>query len=209
MSSVHGIGTVFDRKIEAGVYWLPGQVSAQGKTNIFILDWSDHPAKTKEWFEQTRAQAIAEGMQHIFAQEVERNRSASVEGTIIPGEWVRAAIDAHTRLHFEDDGMWGAGLDVADGGGDLNALVVRKGPVLKVCDEWGERDTGLTARRAVNALRHIGDCALQYDCVGVGAGIKAETNRLIDEGLMPQNITLVPWNAGAEVLKNKEIFIRI
>jgi hypothetical protein len=81
-------------------------------------------------------------MQHIFAQEVERNRSASVEGTIIPGEWVMAAIDAHERLHFEDDGLWGAGLDVADGGGDLNALAVRKGPVLKTCDEWGERDTG-------------------------------------------------------------------
>jgi phage terminase large subunit len=62
---------------------------------------------------------------HIFAQEVERNRSASVEGTIIPGEWVHAAIDAHERLHFEDDGLWGAGLDVADGGGDLNALAVR------------------------------------------------------------------------------------
>src|ERR1700751_5816716 len=80
-------------------------------------------------------------------------------------------------------------------------LAVRKGPVLKSCEEWGERDTGLTARRAVNALRHIGTCSLQYDCVGVGAGIKAETNRLIDEGLMPANITLVPWNAGAEVLK--------
>jgi phage terminase large subunit len=66
---------------------------------------------------------------------------------------------------------------------------------------WGERDTGLTARRAIDALRCIGDCALQYDCVGVGAGVKAETNRLIDEGLMPDNITLVPWNAGAEVLR--------
>jgi phage terminase large subunit len=80
-------------------------------------------------------------MQHIFAQEVERNRSASVEGTIIPGEWVHAAIDAHARLHFEDDGLWGAGLDVADGGGDLNALAVRKGPILKTCDECGARGT--------------------------------------------------------------------
>src|ERR1700747_3002443 len=36
MSSVHGIGTVFDRKIEAGVYWLPGQAPIRGHTNIFI-----------------------------------------------------------------------------------------------------------------------------------------------------------------------------
>jgi len=45
----------------------------------------------------------------IFAQEVERNRSASVEGTIIPGEWVRAAIAAHERLNFGDDGLWALG----------------------------------------------------------------------------------------------------
>jgi phage terminase large subunit len=77
MSSVHGIGTVFDRKIEAGVYWSPGQSPIRGRTNVFILDWSDHPDKTKEWFERTKAQAIAEGMQHIFAQEV-----TSVQSTI-------------------------------------------------------------------------------------------------------------------------------
>jgi phage terminase large subunit len=75
-------------KIEAGVYWAPGQAPVRGRTNIFVLDWSDHPAKTSEWFERTKAQSVAEGMQHIFAQEVERNRSASVEGTIIPGNWV-------------------------------------------------------------------------------------------------------------------------
>jgi phage terminase large subunit len=201
ISSVHGIGTVFDRKIEAGVYWHPGKRLTKGRTNIFVMDWSDHPAKTQGWFDRTKAQAVAEGLQHIFAQEVERDRSASVEGTIIPAEWIRTAIDAHIKLNFEDNGLWGAGLDVADSGGDTNALAVRKGPILKSCDEWGERDTGLTARRAVRALMHIGTCALQYDCVGVGAGIKAETNRLIDEGLMPRNITLVPWNAGAEVLK--------
>jgi len=60
---------------------------------------------------------------------------------------------------------------------------------------------GLPLGGRLTQLRHIGTCALQYDCVGVGSGIKAETNRLIDEGLMPDNITLVPWNAGAEVLK--------
>ena len=41
---------------------------------------------------------------------------------------------------------------------------------------------------------------LQYDSIGIGSGVKAETNRLIDEGLMPAEIRLVPWNAGAEVL---------
>jgi hypothetical protein len=43
--------------------------------------------------------------------------------------------------NFSDDGLWGAGLDVADGGGDLNALAVRKGPVLKFCRECGASAT--------------------------------------------------------------------
>src|ERR1700745_2224083 len=69
ISSVHGLGTVFDRKIDAGVYWAPGQDIIKGATNVFILDWSDHPAKNNEWFSSKKAQAINEGLQHIFAQE--------------------------------------------------------------------------------------------------------------------------------------------
>jgi hypothetical protein len=57
ISSVHGLGTVFDRKIEAGVYWAPGQSPVLGRTNIFV-DWSEHPAKTREWFERSRVQEL-------------------------------------------------------------------------------------------------------------------------------------------------------
>ncbi len=202
-----GSGALFDRKIDAGVLWQPGSEIVKDRKNIFVFDWSDHPLKTQEWFDRGESQAKAEGLLHIWAQEVSRDRSALIDGVVIPAQFVRAAIDAHKVLHFEDDGMWGAGLDVADSGGDRNALAIRKGPILKSCEEWGERDTGVTARRAINALRHIGDCALQYDCVGVGAGVKAETNRLIDEGLMPRNITLVPWNGGAEVLRPEQRII--
>ncbi len=132
---------------------------------------------------------------------MDRNYSASVEGVIIPPEWVKAAIDAHKKLRFDDSGAWGGALDVADGGGDVNALVKRKGVVLRYAELWGERDTGVTTRRAITACQTTSPMDLQYDCIGVGAGVKAEANRLaIDEKVMPKGLRLIPWDAGAGVI---------
>lgn len=198
ISSVNGLGNVFHRRREAGVEWA-GEI-AKGKTNVFIMDWRDHPAKTQEWYDARRRKAVDDGLLHVFAQEVDRSYAASVEGTIIPSEWVAAAIDAHLKLGFDDTGGWIGGLDVADGGGDRNALALRKGVILKSVEEWGERDTGATARRAVDRCREYAPLDLEYDSIGVGAGIKSEANRLSDERLMPAGLTLVPWNAGAAAL---------
>lgn len=199
ISSVNGPGNVFHRRREAGVDWAHGQAVIKGRTNVLVLDWHEHPAKTQGWYNTRKQEATDNGLLHIFAQEVDRNYAAALEGVIIPGEWVVAAIDAHLRLGFDDSGGWGAALDVADGGGDTNALAIRKGVVLKSCTEWGERDTGVTTRRAVDGCRPYCPLNLQYDCIGVGSGIKAETNRLKDENLLPKGLQLIPWNAGAEV----------
>ena len=202
ISSVNGLNNVFHRKRESGVEWVPGAKAIKGRTNVFVMDWSDHPGKSQEWYDQRRKKATDEGLLHIFMQEVERNYSASVAGVIIKAEWVTAAIDAHIKLGFDDSGMWCGGLDVADDGpvADTNALALRKGIVLRHCDEWGGVDTGVTARRAINQVRMLGPIELQYDCIGLGSGVKAEANRLATENAMPKTVTLVPWNAGAAVL---------
>src|SRR5690606_31041611 len=44
---------------------------------------------------------------------------------------------------------------------------------------------------------------LQYDCIGVGSGVKAEANNLSAAGAMPKGLRLVPWNAGAGVQNPK------
>lgn len=197
ISSVNGTGNVFHRKREAGVDWVPGTPIIKGRTNIFVMDWRDHPEKDQAWYDARRKKAKDEGLLHKFAQEVDRDYAASVEGIIIDPQWVKAAIDAHVVLGFDESGGWVGALDVADSGMDTNALALRKGVVLKSVEEWGERDTGMTARRAVSAAKFIKQVELQYDCIGIGAGIKAETNRLADEKLLPKGLRLVPWNAGA------------
>ncbi len=197
ISSVNGLGNVFHRKRENGHEWIPGFPAEQGRTNVFVLDWRDHPEKTQAWYDAGRQKAVDDGLAHLWAQEVDRDYSGAVQGVIIPAEWVRAAIDAHIILGFGDVGMWTAALDVADGGTDRNALAKVKGVVLRKLEEWGERDTGVTARRAVAGCQDTLPIEVQYDCIGVGAGVKAETNRLSDEKLMPAKMRFTSWDAGA------------
>lgn len=205
ISSVNGLGNVFHRRREAGIEWVDGPAHA-GRTNIFVMDYTDHPEKDAEWYERRKQKAIDDGLLHIFAQEIDRNYSAALEGTIIPAEWVKAAIGAAERLGFDDSGGYISALDVADndGRGDKNAQALRKGVILTGLWSWGERDTAITSRKAITNLEGIKSVELHYDCIGVGSGIKAETNRLYDEGLMQKGLVMVPWNAGAGVLEPDE-----
>ncbi len=199
LSSVHGLGNVFHRKREAGVDW-KGRV-VPGRTQVFVMDWRDHPAKNQDWYDRRKVRYDNDGLSHIFAQEVDRNYAAAVEGILIEQQWVQAAIDAHKKLELSETGMWCAALDVADEGGDTNALAKRQGVILRSIDEWGARDPGVTARRAISDVIQLGHIELQYDCIGVGVSVKSEINNLKDAGSMPPNIKMVPWNAGAAVLK--------
>lgn len=206
ISSVNGLGNVFHRRREFGKDWSPGVKIEHGFTRVFVIDWRDHPAKTQEWYDTRKAKYIREGMAHIFAQEVDRNYSAAIDNTIIPAEWITASIDAHLVVpylmrepkHIPE--LWFAGLDVADEGVDRNALAVRQWIIWRSIEEWGERDVGVTTRRAVQSVRLLKGCNLYYDSVGMGATVKAEYNRLADDKIIDKRvIKFFPWNAGAKV----------
>jgi len=217
ISSVNGLGNVFHRRREEGIDWTPANDWTQhpGKTRVFVVDWRDHPAKTQAWYDQRRAKWESEGLLYKFKQEVDRDYSGAIENTIIDAAWIKAAIDAHLKFKWIDDagckriGLpderlssdWMAALDVADGGGDRNALVARQGMVLRSAVEWGERDTGVTTRRTADGLKHHRGILVQYDSIGVGSGVKAEWNRLVEANEVDPNlINFVPWNAGASVV---------
>lgn len=209
LSSVNGLGNVFHRRRENGVIWYPGAELPKGYTRVFIMDWRDHPNKTQAWYDERKARHEREGMMHIFAQEVDRDYSAAVTNTIIPYSHTRSAIDAHLKVPYIREAyealkgaQWIAGLDVADGGTDRNALALREWIIWRECYEWGERDPGTTARRAIDICRpHRGRIQVMYDSIGVGSGVKTEYNRLTqDENIInASELPFVPWNAGAAV----------
>lgn len=207
ISSVVG-GTLFHQKRDAGIDWKKGEKIARGFTRVFVMDWRAHPAKDDLWYSLRRAKAEGDGLLHVFEQEVNRNYSAGVEGIIIPGAWVQSAIDAHEMLGFDSSGQWIVGLDVADGGGDTNAMVSRRGPVVRYLDEWGGIDVGATTRKAIGLCkeRNIKPVSLQYDSIGVGAGVRSEAARLQDDpdfSDLMKWITFQPWAASAKVLEPK------
>lgn len=181
ISSVHGTGNVFYRKRHSGL------------VDVFVMDWRDHPAKDEEWYTRRKVEADANGLGHIFAQEVDRDYTSAVEGILIPAKYVKAAIDAHIKLGFSAEGEKTVGLDVADEGGDKNALCETHGPVVKHLSQWATGDTGKTATNAYNHAIKVGADTLTYDSIGVGAGVKAKTRELLEDA-----------NAEIEKLNNEE-----
>lgn len=198
ISSVNGPATVFQRKRDSGVDWKPGMEMRRDCSNNFIFDWTDHPEKSPEWYERERKKKEDAGLLHIFAQEVDRNPSAAVQGTIIPDAWVRAAIGAAQKLGIEVTGGWRGALDPADEGGDLHAFGLRHGIELHSIRDWGEGDVGEATRIAIGEAKALGGpIEIDYDSVGVGAGVKSEANRLVEEKLMPKGIRFIAWQPAA------------
>lgn len=196
ISSVAGLGNPFHKRREAGIDW---PKTEPGYTRVFVFDWSDHPEKTQAWYDKRRAKHEREGLLHVFAQEVDRDYSSALSGTVIAMEWIIAARDAHLKIPGMDGGRRHGGLDVADEGGDTNALSDIDGVILRHVEEWGARDPGVSARKAISYFAKYPRSILYYDNIAMGATVKAEINRLkIDEKLkgLPD---LIGWNAGAKV----------
>ena len=200
ISSVKGTASVFYRRRQAGEIWFKGKNIEKGKTRVFILDWRDNPFKTQEWYNARRKRAEAEGLLHVFAQEVDRDYTASLAGIIIPAKWAKACIDAHKVLKMRDDGEHVAAQDVADGGNDKNAYARRKGIILREVDHWGG-EAGKAARRSIPLAAAAGVREMYYDAVGVGAGFKTEANNLEEKGAIPDTLLILPWFGSGKVLE--------
>lgn len=198
ISSVNGPNNVFYKKRHGG------------DVDVFIMDWRDHPGKTQEWYDARKQRSENEGLAHIFAQEVDRDYTAAMEGILIPGKWVKAAIDAHKKLGLEPEGEKRGGFDVADEGGDVNAFIGVHGVFITTADKWGEGDTYESTHRVDRLALAAGIRNVKYDSVGVGSGVKAAAKRL------KSATVFTPYNGGGKLTnpnhdyvagkKNKDMF---
>ena len=198
ISSVNGPNNIFHRKRNSGT------------VRVFVLDWRDHPGKSQEWYDKRRETAESQGLLHVFAQEVDRDYNSSVEGTLIPGIWVQAAIDAHKKLKIEVTGKKRVGFDVADEGGDVNAVTAVHGILVADLEQWGDGDTDESTVRAFQFAERNGATELLYDSPGVGAGVKASSKRIKTpiKSIIPYSGVGVqnPDKDHVEGKKNKDMF---
>lgn len=194
ISSVNGPTTIFQRRVDAGDKWEEGKKMDTNKTWVFVFDWRDHPFKTQEWYDRRRAKAEEEGLLHLFAQEVDRDASSAVEGTVIPMAWIKSAVDAHKTLNIESYGKTFCGFDVSEGiGRDKHATAIRQSFLLKDCIGWANGDPIEATQKSLHMCKRRCVDSLQYDSVGVGSNVKSEINRLDRERLLDTDLEIVPW----------------
>lgn len=165
-SSVKGMSNPFARRAH------------DGSVRKLILDWRQDPRKDQAWYDDF----LATWGPTLTAQEVDRNYSASVDGVIIPGLWVQAAIDAHVKLGITPTGIRWGGFDVADLGKDKNAYAGRHGILLEHVEEWSGTDAGDPQAslgrvfRIADEWRHDG---FSYDVDGMGGpAIRGPANKI-------------------------------
>ncbi|MDE2403062.1 MAG: TerL protein [Burkholderiales bacterium] len=149
-----------------------------GKIKVFTFHWRDDPRKDDAWYQKQKDELDPV----TVAQEIDINYAASVEGVVIPSEWVQSAIGAHTKLGIEPTGRRFAGLDVADEGIDLNAFAGRLGVLLDYLTSWSGKggDIFSTTQRAISICDELGVEAFDYDADGLGSGVRGDS-RVINE----------------------------
>lgn len=143
-----------------------------GKIPVFTMHWRDDPRKDDAWYEKKRNELDA----ITLAQEIDIDYSASVEGVLIPSEWVQAAIDADEKLDISPSGTRKGALDVADEGKDENAFAGRHGILLEHVESWKGIGSDIfgTVERAFMLCDEKGYQAFDYDADGLGAGVRGD-----------------------------------
>ena len=179
-----------------------------GKIEVFTLHWRDDPRKDEEWY-QKQIEDIDDPV--VVAQEIDINYSASVEGVIIPAEWVRASIDAHLKLNIPATGAKRGSMDVADEGKDKNAFVVAHGVVLTHLSEWtGEGgDIFDSVEKAFQICDANGVSEFKYDADGLGAGVRGDA-RVLNQarrevGLLPVNTIAFRGSGGVMLPDGQDV----
>ncbi|MFB6272697.1 MAG: terminase large subunit domain-containing protein [Salinibacter sp.] len=157
-----GMRTLFANKRHSGEY------------NVFTLHWKDDPRKDEQWYESMRRKYDPV----TIAQEVDIDYTASVEGVVIPGEWVKAAID----LELPEKGIKEVGFDVAAEGGNENVAACHHGSRVLPLQVWTEGNTTQSAYRIKALVEQWDGGALKYDLDGPGVGIQGPLES-VDESL--------------------------
>lgn len=169
------------------------------ESNKFIFDVSDAPWHTPEWMAKKRAELESKALGYIFRQEYLRDATAGIEGQLIPGDWVEAAVNACEKLGIKPSGIKLTALDVADGGKDRSAIAQRHGVEVSDCRSRGDLLADGAGSWAYGLSKENGSKRLRYDSIGVGAGAAAA---LRDK----KDVEIEGWSAAGEVVGKTKIY---
>lgn len=106
----------------------------------------------------------------VQKQEFECDFLASITGGVIEATWIQAAIGALQKLGLEASGEVVASFDIADQGGDKNAINIKKGVEIKHQEEWSGNNINpmISIRHAFEIADKYGAKRMRYDASGMG-----------------------------------------
>jgi len=161
-----------------------------GKIEVFSFPWYSDPRKTQEWFDKKKEEAEC---LIRFAQEYEMDYYGSIEGIIIPKEWIDECIDAHIKLGLTPSGPRLAGLDVSDQGADKNCFTGRQSFLLEYQNEWSGKgiDLMITLEKSMQICRDFDYEEISYDAVGLGGALRGDA-RVLNAQARSDRIRSIP-----------------
>lgn len=167
-----------------------------GRYKVFTFHWRDDPRKDEKW-----AKLMRDTLEPwIYAREVEIDYHAALQDVCIPSGWVHAAQKIRNFVHVPESSVGVAGLDVGVSGGAKCVYVARFGPVVLMPRHWEGKDTTTTAMIAADLAKEHGIKRLNFDEVGVGAGVAAGFKQVKDLKIFPINVgdrpTMQTWPDG-------------
>lgn len=128
---------------------------------------------------------------------------AENENALIKRAWLYECIDAHKKLNVKVTGQSFIGYDVADSGGDKNALAQRKGILLEHIEQWAGKEDELDKSHIKTFMYAVDKTAtINYDSIGVGAGAGSKFRELNES--RDKKVIYQKFNAGAKVNNPKK-----
>lgn len=148
-----------------------------GKISTFSMHWTEDPRKDQAWYDK-KCFDIDDPV--VIAQELDLNYSASMEGILIPAEWVRAAVDSHIKLNIKPTGIRIAGVDISDEGSDKNAFCGRHGILVEFLDQWSGKggDIYQTVEKVFQLSDSFNFPSVLFDADGLGAGVRGDARMI-------------------------------
>lgn len=181
VSSINGMGNLFARK----------RHSILKPDQIMRIHWRDDPRKTEEW---ALAKQASLSDPAAWASEYDIDYSASVEGICIPAVWVESAKRVRDlEPDIQPSADCALGVDVGAGKAK-SVAVARRGPIVEPPVSRSAPDTTDTAWWAMDLAKTSGARRLNFDSVGVGAGVSSTLmHHLTTEfAVVPVNTGLPP-----------------
>lgn len=185
-----------------------------GKIDVLTYHWRDDLRLDDAWYRQM----VINLPPHIIAQEYDINYQASAKWNVIPSQWIQSAIDAHTKLGINAEGIKLGALDVADTGDDKNAFAYRHGIVLHHVEQWSgnDSDIGYTTQHAFKLADDFNVKEFLFDSDGLGSGVRGFARICNESRAYHNQIKVQAFNGSAGVVspdsrevgdrKNKDFF---